>query len=88
MLSENKLVIALWIPAFSGFMAAAIANGYTDLWLFAILIGLVTWTACSKAVLLLKQIRHWAQGTKSPDKEEGTANKVPSPARDPLEKTP
>lgn len=61
MLSGNKLVIALWIPTFTGIMAAAIANGYTDLWLFAILMALLTWTACSRAALLpgqLRELRH------------------------------
>jgi hypothetical protein len=86
MLSGNKLVLALWIPVFTGIMLAAIANGYTDLWMFAILIGLLAWTACSRAVLLpdqIKELRHWARATKSDD-GEGTTGDAPPPIRDPL----
>ena len=70
MIGNCRLTFLLWLPLFAAIVTAAAQNGFADFWLFAVAMGLATWSLADAAGLLWQHLQHWHQArrrTASPD---------------------
>ena len=59
MIAGRRLTVALWVPLFAVLLVTAVLNGFQDIWLFAIALGLATWSVSDAAVLLGHHLQQW-----------------------------
>ena len=55
--SDLKLTFILWLPTFAAILWLGIQRAFPDIVLFAIAMGLVVWSVCDAAVLIVANTR-------------------------------
>ena len=70
MVDDRRFTVALWVPLFTAVMVCAALEGFPDLWLFAVAMGLATWGVCDAAALLWHHLRAWQGARRRADRRD------------------